>query len=306
MITNNNELEKILEENGIQKRSETDSEIIPLLVEHFMNKEGLSTHKALEKVWGMMDGSNAIVLINKNEPNRIYTVKQGSPLFVGVLEDGYICASETSAFSNYTQEFVKLEDDRVTVLDTAHGKAIEEGKKLHQASPEKVLTKAPPPYKSYFEWEINQQPEALMRALNYGARISFNNQVKLGGLDRNLRKLKQIENLLIAACGTSYYAGLYGAEIMRRLGVFNSVQVQIGSEIREHSFPMMNAGLLSITQSGETEDLKNAIRIAQDQGITCFNVINRVESSIAQMTQSGVFLNAGREYSVASTKAFVA
>lgn len=92
---------------------------------------------------------------------------------------------------------------------------------------------------------------------------------------------------------------------MRKLGVFNSVQIQIGSEASEEMFPQHDAGLLSITQSGETEDLKQAIRMAKAQGIPCFNVINRVESSIAKMTKCGVFLNAGREYTVASTKAFL-
>ncbi len=86
-----------------------------------------------------------------------------------------------------------------------------------------------------------------MRTLNYGGRYTNKNEVKLGGLDQYQRKLKQIDNLCIAACGTSLYAGMFGAEVMRRLGIFNSVQCFVASEISEYSFPQVDAGLLSIS-----------------------------------------------------------
>jgi glucosamine--fructose-6-phosphate aminotransferase (isomerizing) len=176
MVQNNNELEKILEEAGIEKRSETDSEIIPLLIEHYMTKEGLSTYDALEKVWGKMEGSNAVLLMNKQEPEKLYMVKKGSPLYVGVLEDGYIVASETSAFSNYTQEFIDPKEDRIVVLDISEGSPkVETGNQIQKASGEVIHVEPAAPYDTFFEWEINQQPEALMRALNYGARITFHN-----------------------------------------------------------------------------------------------------------------------------------
>jgi len=208
----------------------------------------------------MIEGSNSVVMINKDEPKKLYLAKNGSPLYVGVLDDGYIVGSETSTFSNHTQKFIDPEDNVVLALDISkEAPKFEEGKKLDYAQKEKIQEEPKPGFDTFMEQEIYEQPEAIMRTLNYGGRITFKNQVKLGGLDANHRRLKQIDNLIIAACGTSYYAGVFGAKLMRKMGVFNTVQLTIGSEASEEIFPAQNAGLLSITQSGETEDLKHAI-----------------------------------------------
>jgi glucosamine--fructose-6-phosphate aminotransferase (isomerizing) len=129
--------------------------------------------------------------------------------------------------------------------------------------------------------------------------------VKLRGLDDELESLKSVDNLIIAACGTSYLAGQYGECIMRQLGCFKFISAITAGEIQERDLPKQNGGFLSISQSGETMDLLIPFRVAKANGLTRINVVNKVNSTLARENHCGVFLNCGREFSVASTKAFV-
>jgi len=153
--------------------------------------------------------------------------------------------------------------------------------------------------------EMLEQPEAVARSLNYGGRLmGGDNMVKLGGLD-DYSKIKSIDNLIIAACGTSHLAGKYGEHIMKELGCFSYVQSIIASEINERDLPKTNGGFLSISQSGETMDLLIPFRLAAKNNLQRINIVNKVNSTLARENPCGVFLNCGREFSVASTKAFV-
>ena len=162
----------------------------------------------------------------------------------------------------------------------------------------------PAPFEHWTLKEIMEQPDALARTLNHGARLPNDLEVKLGGLERNKDMLLSIKHLVIAACGTSYHAGLYGALGMRALKAFDTVQVVDASELTSHHFAQEGAGLLVISQSGETKDTHRALIIAQEHNIPTFSVVNAVGSLIARTTKCGVYLNAGREHAVASTKAF--
>lgn len=140
--------------------------------------------------------------------------------------------------------------------------------------------------------------------MNYGERIGPDGQARLGGLAARKDDIIGIDNLVIGACGTSFHAGLMGAYFFRKLGCFDTVQVVIGSEMNDQIFPRKNPGFLAVSQSGETKDLLDNLKNAKNVNAVCFNVVNRVESSLARATKTGVFINAGREISVASTKAF--
>ena len=169
-----------------------------------------------------------------------------------------------------------------------------------------MIDKKPKPqYKWFLEQEIFEQPDAISKTLNNGGRISETNEIKLGGLESKEDELLAIENLIISACGSSLHAGVFGSILMRKFGWFNSVIPYTSSDITEDFFLPKNTGLLSISQSGETADVKKILKTAIDKQILCFNVINEVNSEIARMANLGVFINAGREASVASTKAFV-
>jgi len=143
----------------------------------------------------------------------------------------------------------------------------------------------------------------VARSLNYGGRLIGTDMVKLGGLDES--QSSKIDNLIIAACGTSHLAGKYGEYLMKELGCFKYVQSLIASEINERDLPKKDGGFLSISQSGETMDLLIPFRLAGKHGLQRVNVVNKVNSTLARENPCGVFLNCGREFSVASTKAFI-
>lgn len=167
--------------------------------------------------------------------------------------------------------------------------------------------KLKPGISHFFIQEMLEQPDSVEKALNYGGRLggSEPGMVKLGGMDNDEEELIHIENLLIAACGTSYYASLYGSYLMREFGCFQMIDVKIASEIQTKDFPKRNAGLLCVSQSGETTDLLGPFREAGKLGIKRFNIVNNVESTLAREAKCGIFLNAGKESSIASTKAFL-
>ena len=255
-----------------------------------------------------MDGSNCCLLIDREEPDRIYAAKNAGSLLIGISDKGFVISSQVAAFQQFTRRYVQVPNNEVVAV--TREEIIRRDKVLDKEDiktlKREIIDKKPKPgYKWFFEQEVYEQPEAVSKTLNFGGRIAGNNRVKLGGLENREDDLKAVDNLVIGACGTSLYAGMFGALLMRKFQCFESVTPYTASDINEDFLYPRNTGVLSITQSGETEDLKKVIRLAQKNGKLCFNVINEVESEIARMTELGVFLNAGREVSVASTKAFL-
>jgi glucosamine--fructose-6-phosphate aminotransferase (isomerizing) len=247
-------------------------------------------------------------LLDKETPDKLYAAKNSGSLLIGIGDKGFAISSQVAAFQGYTRRYVQVPNNEVVVITKEE--IIQKHRKMDKDDiktlKKEIIDRKPKPgYKWFFEQEIFEQPEAIAKTLNYGARIGSNNRVKLGGLELREDDLKSIENLVIAACGTSLYSGSYAAVLMRKFRVFESVTPQTPSDINEDYFYPRNTGVLSISQSGETADLKKLIRLAQKNNIICFNVVNEVESEIARMTDIGVFINAGREVSVASTKAFL-
>jgi len=150
-----------------------------------------------------------------------------------------------------------------------------------------------------------EQPEALIKCLNFGARLSgVKGCTKLGGLDNNEKMLVTIQNLIIIACGSSFFAGTYGAKIFKALGCFDTVQVIEASEFNDLDIPATNPGILLITQSGETADVYKALAICKKMGVPSIGVVNAVGSMVATEVDCGLYLNSGREVSVPATKSF--
>lgn len=198
-----------------------------------------------------------------------------------------------------------------------------------QIAPKHDILLTPDPYPHFTIKECLEQPEAIARALSYGARLN-GKTVVLGGLDKNRDKMAGIQNMLITACGTSKHSGEYAAKIMRDLDCFDTVSVLDAAEVKFSSYlylkstsclllsfcfsfafqvrrtdiPRSHGGLLAISQSGETKDVQRAVKIGEERDVPCISVVNVVGSLIARTTGLGVYLNAGREHAVASTKAF--
>ena len=307
MIENYSEIKGELKNAGIEQSTQTDTELIALYTKYLMDTKELSTEEAFSQCWASLEGSNCCLLIDRMESDRIYAAKNSGSLLIGIGEKGFVLSSQVAAFQQFTRNYVQVPNNQVCIV--TKDEIIKNGEQIDlsniKKAKEEVIYKEPKPgYKWFLEQEIWEQPEAVSKTLNYGGRIAANNRVKLGGLDSRQDDLVAIDNLVIGACGTSLNAGMFGSLLFRKFNCFNSVTSVTASDITADYFVPKNTGLLSISQSGETEDIKKVIRIAQMMDKLCFNLVNEVESEIARMTELGVFLNAGREVSVASTKAF--
>lgn len=298
-INNFRELRTELQKKGIQFTSETDTEVIAHLTGTYLD-EGLNTTEAVSKALARCDGSWGLAVINKACPDEIVIACNGSPLVVGLADEKTYIASETSAFSRYTKNFVALKDGEIGTLHATDNSL--DLSRVEKAADSQVLL-TPDPYPHFTLKELLEQPEAILRSMSFGARFE-GDQVVLGGLDSNAARMLKIENLLITGCGTSKYAAELGAKIMRDLNSFNTVVVTDAAEVRRSDFAPTAGGLLAVSQSGETKDVIRAIKVAEEKDVPIFSVVNSVGSHIARMTGVGCYLNAGREQAVASTKAF--
>ncbi len=300
VIENSHALRSEIEATGITFRSQTDTEVIAQLVGTFLDR-GEMLDVAVKHALARLEGTWGIAIVSSIMPNTIIAARNGSPLVIGVGKGTMYVASEPAAFNNHTREFIALQNGEFAMV-TPTGTTLATSR--IELAEEEVIELSPAPFPHWTIKEIMEQPEALQRTLNHGARLPSDLDVKLGGLDRNKDALLGIKHLVIAACGTSLHAGMYGALAMRALKAFDTVQVVDASEITSHHFAPIGAGLLVISQSGETKDTHRAVIIAQDCGVPTFSVVNAVGSLIARSTKCGVYLNAGREHAVASTKAF--
>ena len=301
VITNYTTLKHQLVNQGINFVSQTDTEVIAQLIGDALDR-GLELTEAVRDTLGKLEGTWGLGIISPLLPDGIIVAKNGSPLVIGIADDKAFIASEPVAFGTATRDFIALQNGEIAIV-----RANRDGLDLTrlEKAAEETIAVSPEPYPHWTIKEILEQPEAIRRTLNHGARLRSDVEVKLGGLDIREEELVQIHHLVIAACGTSYHAGLYAAQSMRSLNAFETVQVVDASELTPQHFASEGAGLLVISQSGETKDVHRAVIMAQELGVPVFSVVNAVGSLIARTTQCGVYLNAGRERGVASTKAFV-
>jgi len=300
-IENSLTLKKELMAKGIPFKSQTDTEVIVNMIGNYMD-EGMNTMDALEKTLTRLEGTWGLVIIDKTKPDTMIVCRHGSPLVVGIEHGRKFVASETSAFMRHTKNFIALKDDEIAVL-TADDMTLEASRAQVFQGDEVELS--PAPYPHWTIKEIMEQPAAVSRALNYGGRIDPEGCIKLGGLECNEKELMKITNLVIGACGTSHFASTYGAQLMRNLNAFETVQCIDAAELNVDFMPQSGGGLLVISQSGETLDVMRTLEVAENLGMPRFSIVNAVGSLIARTTRCGVYSNAGREQAVASTKAFV-
>jgi glucosamine--fructose-6-phosphate aminotransferase (isomerizing) len=301
VITNYAQLKQELQAAGITFVSQTDTEVIAQLIGHHLD-HGLELMPAVRAALSQLEGTWGLAIISPLLPDAIIVAKNGSPLVIGVAENKVFIASEPVAFGTATRDFIALKNGEIAVVRANQTDL--DLSRIEKAAPETIAV-SPAPHPHWTIKEILEQPEAVSRTLNHGARLKSDTEIKLGGLESRKAELLGIQHLIIAACGTSFHAGLYAAQSMRTLHAFESVQVVDASELTPQHFTAQGTGLLVISQSGETKDVHRAVIMAQELGVPVFSVINAVGSLIARATECGVYLNAGRERAVASTKAFV-
>ena len=307
IIENFTELKSKLLEKGYLFKSQTDTEIIAVLIGYYMDM-GEPIETAIQKTISELIGTWALVIIHADYPNKIWVTRNGSPLLLGMEEEFIMVASEQIAFGNYIKKYIVL-DNHDLIEITKEERTITYNKNIQRYAikdkAHQTIETKPANYKHWMLKEIMEQPECIIRAMNNYGRIENNVSVKLGGLDSNKSRLLEIQHLILLGCGTSFHAGLWSLDLFKTLDVFETVVAYDGAEFHVKDIPKKgNSGIIFLSQSGETKDLHRCIQIAKDYDVISMGVVNVVDSMIARETNCGVYLNAGREVGVASTKSF--
>ncbi len=310
IIENYQELKEQLIKNGYIFKSQTDSEIIPNLIDYYVRQIG-SFEKGLSAALNDLKGAFAIAVIAKNKPKTIYAAKVSSPLVIGVGKNKeYILASDPNAILEHTKEVVFLEDGDLAVIGPDKLK-IYNFKKSNKKKPKLELLDYDQEKASLGQFpnfmlkEIFEAPKTIQSAI-LGRVRPDEKIIKLGGLEGVSTQLNYIDRIVIVACGTSYYAGLVGEYIIEDIAGI-PVEVQLASEFKYRNEPFSRSTmLLAISQSGETADTIAALEKVKDFGCLRLGIINTTGSTIARLTDAGVYCHAGPERAVASTKAFIA
>ena len=298
IIENYHSLKEILTKEGHKIKSDTDSEIIAHLIEKFYNN---NLEDAVHEALKLIEGTFGLAIIHKNE-KKLIGARRGSPLVIGIGNNEMFLASDVSALLNHTKKVVYLNDDEIAVLNEV-GYSIKhlDGSQVNDSKVHDIKWNLNQIEKSGFKHfmlkEIFEQPESIENTLR--GRIK-DEKIKLS-LDINI---SQIRRIIILGCGTSWHSGLIGKYILEKF-VDIPVEVDYASEFRYRN-PLItkNDLVIVISQSGETADTLAALREAKSKNAPTIGIINTVGSTIARETGSGIYLHAGPEIGVASTKAF--
>jgi glucosamine--fructose-6-phosphate aminotransferase (isomerizing) len=309
IIENYNEIKQKLIKEGFIFNSQTDTEVIVNLLQYNYNNSVEDTNMTdiIKQTIEELRGTYGLLIQSLYEPNKLYCVRNGSPLLIGQNDEEVIVTSEQSGFCNKMSNYITLHNDDICVI-TKNNENVSINTTHNYIKKNVTLVESnqtPHPYKHWTLKEINEQPDVILNSINKGGRIKNASEVKLGGLEQHDDSLKNIDNIIILGCGTSYFAGLYGMYFFKQLCQFNTVQVFDGAEFNEQDIPIVgNTAFILISQSGETKDLHRCIEISKNNNITTIGIVNVVDSLIAREVDCGIYCNAGKEVGVASTKAF--
>ncbi len=306
IIENYQTLKTSLKNMGYSFVSDTDSEVLAHLIDSFIQK-GYPLLKAVRLTLSEVEGTYGLAVIYENEPDKIIAARKGSPLVLGIGEGENFIASDVSAILAHTKQVVYLEDGEIVevykdkfVTKTIHDEEIQ--KEIHEISLSlDEIDKGG--YTHFMLKEIMEQPESVRNSMR-GRLLLDDGNAKLGGLDNVLERLSRCKRIIISACGTSWHAGLVG-EYMFEQYAHIPTEVEYASEFRYRS-PIIypDDAIFFISQSGETADTLAAMKEAKSKGALALGICNVVGSSIARESLGGVYIHAGPEIGVASTKAF--
>jgi glucosamine--fructose-6-phosphate aminotransferase (isomerizing) len=306
VIENHAALKRELQEDGVVFRSATDTEVVAHLIARELEEDG-DLVEAVSRVLPRLKGTYGLAVLNRREPDVLVGARLGSPLVLGVGKRESFLASDPSALAGFADKVVYLQDHQVCIL-TSDGWQIRDRERAPVTPAIHDLESAPSdlgpgPFEHYMLKEIYEQPEALENALR-GRLDDADATARFGGLNLDVQRLRQAERIVLTACGTSYHAALVGEYLFEELARL-PVEVEYASEFRYRNPPLdRNTIVIALTQSGETADTLAALRESKRKGHPTLALCNVVGSSIAREADGGVYLHAGPEIGVASTKAF--
>ena len=299
IIENYLELKNKLIKEGVEFKSETDTEIVAALLNYNYHGDVLECVKETLKE---LKGSYALGILCDEDENTLYTARLGSPLIIAHNDSGNFIASDVPAILKYTNKYYLLDDyeiasltkDKITIFDKDL-KVLEKEEKVFEGSPEAAMLNG---YEHYMLKEINEQPKVFRDTLNYYVDgYEFKN---------TMPEFKKYDSIHIVGCGSAYHVGLVGKRLIESYAKI-PVKVEVASEYRyDNVFYTPNTLVILISQSGETADTLSSLRKAKEEGIDTLAIVNVVGSSIAREADETLYIKAGPEIAVATTKAYSA
>ncbi len=306
IIENAGALRTALSKRGHVFRSETDTEVLAHLIEEMLAK-GVSLVEAVAGALHQVEGTYGIAAVSTREPDTIVAARLGSPLLVAIGSGENFVASDASAVLAHTRSVVYLDEGEIAVVRPGDYRILD----LDAVEKEKAVTQVDwdlatierGGYAHFMLKEIMEQPESLRNTLR-GRLLEEEGTARLGGLNLSDEQLLQVNRIVLTACGTSWHAALIGEYMMEELARIPT-EVEYASEFRYRN-PIVDEHTLvvGISQSGETADTLAALREAKRRGARTLGLVNVVGSTIAREVDGGIYLHAGPEIGVASTKAF--
>jgi glucosamine--fructose-6-phosphate aminotransferase (isomerizing) len=304
IIENSGTLKKGLEARGHKFASDTDTEVIAHLIEEAF--DGNLEDAVIEALW-QIEGTYGIAVVSSQDKNKIVAARKGSPLLIGLGEGEYYVASDVSAILAQTREVVYLDDGDVAVLTRDGYTILNQRAQQLERGVSKIDWDLDQIERGGFDHfmlkEIFEQPATVENAMR-GRLLPDQGTSKLGGLNMTDEELLKFDNTLITACGTSWHSALIGEHMLESLARI-PVEVEYASEFRYRNPVVTDKTLcIVISQSGETADTLAAMREAKSRGARTYGIVNVVGSTIARESDGGIYVHAGPEIGVASTKAF--
>jgi len=308
IIENYNSIKQALESRGHVFKSETDTEVLVHLIEEIQEQKKLPLEEAVRLALNQVVGAYAIVVIDKEDPDKIVGAKLSSPMVFGIGENEYFLASDASPVIKYTNKVIYLQDGEVITIKRNGDYEIRNlDNKLSDPKILELELKIDELEKGGFSHymlkEIFQQPITVGESMR-GRINGAEGWAILGGMSQHIARISNAERIILTACGTSYYAALIGEYLLEDLARIPA-EVEYASEFRYRN-PIIkeNDFIVALSQSGETADTLAAVKMAKSKGALLYGIVNSVGSSIARETDCGSYIHAGPEIGVASTKAF--
>ncbi len=308
IIENYEVLKQNLLGRGYTFKSDTDTEVLVNLIEEIQKQEKVTLDNAVRIALNEVVGAYAIVVMDKRDPDRLVAARKGSPMVIGIADDGFYVASDASPIIEYTKNVVYLDDQEYAVISRNGSFTIRtlgdiEKSPAIQKLEMELETIEKGGFEHYMLKEIHEQPKVIADAMR-GRMNAAEGWIRLGGINEYTNRISNAKRIIITACGTSWHSGLLAEYLIEDLARV-PVEVEYASEFRYRN-PIITESdvVIAISQSGETADTMAAIEMAKDRQALIYGICNVIGSSIARLSHAGSYTHAGPEIGVASTKAF--